>query len=165
MTEAEDKAHHPGGGGESEMWRYKVQVENKSLSDLSGVEARYTLYLSPSSSRDKNASTRTVTGTSNIGPITRGNSVSFETIASEISSGGGRQGGPPGGGGGGQGGPPEGGGQGGPGGGAPTAEKLDGIKVELYIGETKVGEYIYGNAAKKAARDEKRAEKKAQRSK
>ena len=162
----------PGGMMDSEMRLYKVQLKNSSLSDVEGeFEARYTLYLKAADGRGDPRNTRgtsnvrTVEGVKYLEPLLRGNRTSFETDACAVTSGSGSpQGGPPGGGGpggmggGGQGGP--GGGQnpgagGGPGG-PPSPEELDGIKIELYIDGEKVGEYIYGHSAKRAARDEKK---------
>ncbi len=180
-----DRQGQPGPGVEdAEMWLYKVQVENKSLSDLGSLEARYTIYLSPSKSRRtggpggggpgggpggrgggdnaEEPSVRTVTGETTLDPIKRGNREVFETISRAIVKGGDQRGGPPG----------DGGGQGGPGGGRPGGgggngqgggpdqprgpEKLDGIKIELFLEDEKIGEHIYGNAAKRAAAAEKK---------
>lgn len=168
----------PGGEmGESESWRYKIQVDNKSLSDIADLEANYTLYVSASKSRggargsskdDKSKQPRTITGETSLEPIARGNRTTFETTAAAIRGGGGRPGGGPPGGGGGR--PARGGGPGGGGngqGGGPQGpsgpEKLDGIKIELFLGDKKVGEYVYGNAAKQAARDKKRDKKRSDR--
>jgi hypothetical protein len=187
-----DRQQQPGPEMEdTEMWLYKVQVENKSLSDVDSLEARYTIYLSPSKSRRgggpggggpggaqgggggdnaEEPSVRTVTGETTLDPIKRGNREVFETISSAIAKGGKQRGGPPGGGGQGDpgaGGPPGGGGRNGGQGGGPDQprgpETLDGIKIELFLGEEKVGEYIYGNAAKQATAAEKKSEEKADR--
>ena len=178
-----DRQQHPGPEMEdAEMWLYKVQVENKSLSDVDSLEARYTIYLSPSKSRrgggprgggdnTEEPSVRTVTGETTLDPIKRGNREVFETVSSAIAKGGKQRGGPPGGGGrsgSGGGGPPGGGGGGGGGngqGGGPDQprgrETLDGLKIELFLGEQKVGEHIYGNTAKQAAAAERKREEKA----
>lgn len=169
----------PGENVDSEMWGYKVEVENRSLEDTPQLEAKYTIYLGASKRRggprdrksSNDSSVSTVTGEATLAPIARGNRESFETVSSAItrsgrSRGRGPQGGGPGGGGSGPGGDGP-GGQGRPPGDAPNApaeaQKLDGIKVELFLGETKVGEHLYGNGAKRAARAENKQRKESER--
>lgn len=183
--EKKAKSREPG-AAETEMWLYKVEVENKSLSDTEELDVQYTLYLTPAKSSggrggpgggggggrpggggppDEDAGPRTVTGEVTLDPIERGDEAVFETIASAVSKASKQRGGPPGGGRGGPGGGGQGGG--GQGGGGPegetAAEKLDGIKIEIYQDGEKVGEHLYGNAAKRIAAAEKKSLRKAER--
>lgn len=137
----------------SEVWNYKVEVENRSLQDVGEIDARYTLYISTEtrSGGSRRESTRTVSGDADLDPIARGNRSVFESKTASLKQS------------------------------EKTErkqsknkrgnknknrntqikvtevrEKLDGIHVQLFLDGERVGEYVFGDAAKRAAAKRKR---------
>jgi hypothetical protein len=65
----------------SELWNYKVEVENRSLEDIGALTAKYTCYISTETRIDnsRRETTRKVTGDGKLASILRGDRSEFET--------------------------------------------------------------------------------------
>jgi len=134
------------GNSTAELWSYKVEVENKSLEDVGELDVKYTLYISSETQTGgaRKETTRSVSGEASLDAIPRGNSSSFETNSSPLKqstkverskskkrAGNNNK--------------------------KKTqtkvtevTEKLDGIRVQLFLDGKKVGEHVVGDAAKRA---------------
>ena len=131
----------------NELWNYKIEVENKSLADVGELDVKYTVYISTEtqSGASRREATRSVNGKSTLDAIARGNSSEFlsdslplkQTTKVERSKSKKRSGSKKS-------------------GKTQTkvtevTEKLDGIRLQLFLKGKKVGEYIVGDAAKRAS--------------
>lgn len=144
-----DKKGGAANNATSELWSYKVEVENRSLQDVGALEVKYTCYVSTEtrSGGSRKESIRKVSGEGRLDAIARGNRSVLETKSlalkqsekteqtkSKNQRGNNRQ----------------------KKGNTQikvteVREKLDGIAVELFLKGQRVGGYVLGDAAKRAA--------------
>ena len=81
QRKAYDKKGSSSNNSTSEIWNYKVEVENKSLQDVGELEVKYTCYISTEtrSGGSRRETTRKVSGDGDLDPIARGNRSTLET--------------------------------------------------------------------------------------
>jgi len=128
----------------SEVWNYKIEVENKSLQDVGKLEVKYTTFISTetNSGGSRHETTRKESGDGMLAPILRGNRAILETKPAPVKQS------------------------------KMTEiirpdnqrndnnntqikvtevrEKLDGISIQLFLDGRQVGNYVLGDAAKRA---------------